>query len=326
VNGVRTVAELEQTLRTAEPEQLQPRVLSDIRSRGRRRRRGRMALVAATTAAAVVAVSLGVSALTGGAGERADDEPPVAHQPPKEMSALARRALAEIPGAVQVSSWQVVIPLPAGAGAGELGIEGVPRYDVKAGPVDVDARWYTGVTTFRPKGFPAWLHDGIADYEQHVLGDEDGYPVGSTDIGVLVDGGPLRLACTSDDSHPCAPSMLSGGDGDLVYRWGMGTEDFLLPGSDMELFDTATYTTGSPRTVWIGGVDGADVASVDLVTTDGETLSATVAAGTFVPGDTIFWGTVDGELARVVTRDADGHVVEDHEVEPCSDPVDCEVR
>jgi hypothetical protein len=249
-----------------------------------------------------------------------------ADRPPKEMSALASRALAEIPGAVQVSSWQVVIPLPAGAGADELGVDGVPRHDVEAGPIDIGTRWYTGVTTFGRQGFPAWLYDGVADYEQHVLGDEDGYPVGSTDIGVIVDGGPLRLACTSTGDHPCAPSMLSGEDGDLVHQWGMGTDDFLLPGSDLELFHTPTYTTGSPRTVWIGGADGVDVASVDLVTTDGETVTATVAAGTLVPGETMFWGTVEGELAKAVTRDAEGHVIEEHDVKPCSDPVECEVR
>jgi hypothetical protein len=51
-----------------------------------------------------------------------------------------------------------------------------------------------------------------------------------------------------------------------------------------------------------------------------------VASGTLVPGETMFWGTVVGELAVAVTRDADGDVLERHELKPCSDPVDCEVR
>ena len=326
MNDVRTLDQLERALRSAEPETLQPARLSEIRTRGRRRQRGRLAAVAAGTAAVVVAASVGVAAVTGGTGDRADDGPPVAHQPPHELSAIARRALAEIPGAVQVSSWQVVIPLPAGAGAGQMGLDGVPSYDVKAGPVDIGTRWYTGVTTFGKKDFPAWLHDGVADYEQHVLGDEDGYPVGSTDIGVIVDGGPLRLACTSSNSRPCSPSMLSGEDGHLVYQWGMGAEGFLQPGADLQLFHTGTYVDGSPATVWIGGTDGTDVATVDLVATDGTTVSAHVEAGTFVPGDTMFWGTVDGPLAKAVTRDADGDVLEEHEVTPCDSPVDCEVR
>jgi hypothetical protein len=325
VNDVRTVAELERTLRTADPESLQPAGLADIRARGRRRRQGRMAAVAAGTAAAVVVVAVGFTASSGGAGERADDVQ-VAQQPHTQLSPLARRALAEIPGAVQVSSWQVVIPLPAGAGADELGVDGVPKYDVKSGPVDIGTRWYTGVTTFRPKDFPAWLYDGVADYEQHVLGDAHSYPVGSTDVGVIVDAGPLRLACTSAERHPCAPAMLSGDDADLVYQWGMGTDDFLLPGSDLELFHTPTYTTGAPGTVWIGGADGTDVASVDLVTTDGRTVPAHVEAGSLVPGDTMFWGTVDGDLAMAVTRDADGNVLERHVLTPCDSPTDCEVR
>jgi hypothetical protein len=40
----------------------------------------------------------------------------------------------------------------------------------------------------------------------------------------------------------------------------------------------------------------------------------------------MFWGTVAGELAQAVTRDADGKVLEQHAVKPCSDPVSCEVR
>ena len=336
MNDVRTVAELEQVLRAAEPDRLQPVRLSEIRTRGRRRRRGRLAVAAAGTAAAVVAASMGIAALTSVGGERAHDAPPVAQRPPKEMSALARRVLAEIPGAVQVSSWQVVIPVPAGADADQLGVEGVPAYDVDAGPVDLDTRWYTGVTSFRPRDFPTWLYDGVADYEQHVLGDEDGYPVGSTDIGVLVDAGPLRLACMQalaelsgggeQEGATCFPAMLSGPDGDLVYQWGMGTDDFLEPGSDLELFHTASYTSGAPRTVWIGGTDGTDVASVDLVTTDGTSVAATVASGTMVPGDTMFWGTVDGDLAMAVTRDAAGDVLERHVLKPCATPVECEVR
>ena len=76
----------------------------------------------------------------------------------------------------------------------------------------------------------------------------------------------------------------------------------------------------------MGGTDGTDVASVDLVTTDGTHVEATVASGTLVPEETMFWGTVTGELAEAVTRDADGTVLERHQLAPCSAPVDCEVR
>ena len=78
--------------------------------------------------------------------------------------------------------------------------------------------------------------------------------------------------------------------------------------------------------MWIGGTYGTDVASVDLVATDGTTVPATVAPGTLVPGNTMFWGSVDGDLAVAVTRDADGNVLEEHVLKPCSSPVECEVR
>jgi hypothetical protein len=332
VNDVRTVHELERTLKTDEPELLLPARLHEIRSRGRRRRRAGLAMLAVGTAAVIVTASLGVAALTGAGADRAQDVQPMSQKPPKEMSALAKRALAEIPGAVQVSSWQVVIPGPEGVESEPY--QAVPRDYVEAGPVDIGTRNYTGVTSFPRKAFPAWLYDGVSDYEKHVLGNEkDGYPVGSTDIGVVVDGGPMRLACMrslpdwgGDSSDSCFPAMLSGDEDHLAYQWGMGTDDFLHQGEDLELFKAATFSDDTARTVWIGGTYGTDVASVDLVTTDGATVAGTVESGTLVPGNTIFWGTVAGDLAMAITRDADGNVLEKHVLTACSNPVDCEVR
>jgi hypothetical protein len=292
-------------------------------------------MVAASAAAVVVVASLGVVALTGDGPDRADDAQAAA-QKPKEMSALAKRALAEIPGAQQVSSWQVLLPAPVGAESAVPEDQAVPADLVDAGPIDIGTRHYTGVTSFDRGSFPAWLYDGISDYEKHVLGsEEEGYPVGSTDIGVVVDDGPMRLACMrrlpewdgeAYGGDGCFPAMVGGPDGHLVYEWGMGTDDFLHEGKGLELFHTDTFSDGSPRTVWIGGTYGTDVASVDLVATDGTTVPATVASGTLVPGDTMFWGTVDGDLAMAVTRDASGNVLEKHVLEPCGSPVDCEVR
>jgi hypothetical protein len=328
VTDVRTVAELERSLQGSEPELLQPATLSEIRSRGTRRRRTRLALTAGGTAAVVALAALVGTGVAGGDAGRGRQHVADRPQQPKQLSELARRALAEVPGARQVSSWQVVIPAGAARPADAFPLDEVSPEPLTVAPVDIGTRWYTGVTSFRKQDFPAWLWQGTQDYERHVLGDDEGYPVGSTDDGVIVDGGPLRLACVTAKSagDPCYPAMLSGPDGDLSYEWGMGTDDFLQPGEGLELFHTASYTSGAPTTVWIGGTDGTDVASVDLVTTDGTTVSAHVESGTFVPGDTMFWGTVDGELALAVTRDADGKVLERHQVKPCRTPVACEVR
>ena len=327
----RTVPELERELRQAEPDRLTAVQLASVRARGRRRRRARLATYAGGAAAVALAAAVVGGQLTGSGGGHADDPGLTAAQP-KELTPLAERALAEIPGAVQVSDWQVVIPVPAGAKE-DVGLhQSVPADHVEAGPVDIGTRAYEGVTAFKPTTFPAWLHDGVSDWE-HAAGEDNSYPVGSMDMGIIVDTGPEGLACLAplpewgaEQGTGCSPAMLGGPAGDLVYDWGMGTDDFLQQGEDLELFSTPTYVNGSARTVWIGGTYGTDVASVDLVTTDGTTVPATVAAGTLVPGNTMFWGTVDGELAQAVTRDAEGKVLEKHEVKPCSDPVSCEVR
>jgi hypothetical protein len=327
----RTVSELERDLRQAEPDRLTTVQLASVRARGRRRRRARLATYAGGTAAVVLAAALAGGQLTGSGGGHADDPGPAATQP-KELSPLAERALGEIAGAVQVSDWQVVIPEPAGAKE-DLGFhQTLPATNVEAGPVDIGTHAYTGVTAFKPTTFPAWLHDGVSDWE-HAHGQDNSYPVGSKDMGIIVDAGPQGLACMTsppdwggDPTDGCYPALVSGADGDLSYDWGMGTDDFLKEGKDLELFSTPTYVAGTAQTVWIGGTYGTDVASVDLVTTDGTTVSATVASGTLVPDNTMFWGTVDGELAQAVTRDAEGNVLEQHELKPCADPVSCEVR
>jgi hypothetical protein len=72
------------------------------------------------------------------------------------------------------------------------------------------------------------------------------------------------------------------------------------------------------------------VATVALVgvldLADGSTTDAEVLAGTLVPGDTMFWANVPGDLTHVTAYDADGDVVDDHAITSCSGGVDCEVR
>ncbi|MBJ7356216.1 hypothetical protein [Nocardioides sp.] len=333
----RTIEQLERDLRQPPAELVTAPVLAEIRSRGRARRRNRLAAYAGGAAAGIVAAGLLVGVVVDDSDVR--DRAPVATSPeqPRELSPLAQRALREIPGAVQVSDWEVLLPTP-GAGRASGGSEKVPAEYIDAGPVDIGARHYTGVTAFKPGAFPAWLYDGVQDIEMNELGsEEEGYPVGSTEMGIIVDAGPMDLGCmqplprwsdgdADTEGGACFPAMLGQAGDSRTYEWGMGTDDFLKEGEGLELFSTDTYTSGAPQTVWIGGTDGTEVATVDLVATDGTVVEAAVAAGTLVPGETMFWGTVTGELAVAVTRSADGEVLERHEVKPCSDPVDCEVR
>jgi hypothetical protein len=238
--------------------------------------------------------------------------------------------LREVPGAVKVSPGQVVIPGP----------HAPVRMDMKvtpdmlgADPVPLDAHTYTGVTSYAAGQFPAWLHDEVQRIEQEELGDENGYPVGSTEMGILVDKGPAFLACMSASfgggpiTGPCHPALVTGrDDGTWSYEWGMGSDDFLEPGAEMELFTSEDYSDGLPSTVWIGGLDGTDVARVVFDLADGSKTDAEVLPGTFVPGDTIFWANLTGELRQVTAYDASGTKIDDHLIQSCSGGVDCEVR
>ena len=112
----------------------------------------------------------------------------------------------------------------------------------------------------------------------------------------------------------------------LNIDWGMGTDDFLRPGAPMEVFTTDSALDGADATLAIAGLDGTDVARAELIATDGTRTVGNVLPGTLVPGDTMIFGEVPGELARVVAYDAAGEVVEDHTLRDCDDPVDCEVR
>lgn len=329
----RTIDQLENDLRGHDSSGAGGLDLATIRTRGTRRRRARGLLAGGGAVAGVAALALAVGTLTGGS-DRAVDEPGFAVEPtatPTELSALAERVLAEVPGAVQVSDWQVVIPAPGPRPV--VMSQRVPADYISGGPVDIGAHRYTGVTAYKKKDFPGWLFNGVETIEKTELGREgEGYPVGSTEMGIIVDAGPMELACMEslpewgDGADGCFPAMLGTIGSARTYEWGMGTDDFLQEGRPLELFSIDDYSDGTPRTVWVGGTDGTDVASVELVGVDGTRVEATVAAGTLVPDETMFWGTVTGELAIAVTRDADGGVLERHELKPCNSPTECEVR
>ena len=62
-----------------------------------------------------------------------------------------------------------------------------------------------------------------------------------------------------------------------------------------------------------------------LAITAGTVVEGTVDH-TMAPGSSILWASVPGALARVVTYDSRGSVVDDHSLRDCTGGVDCEVR
>lgn len=300
-------------------------------TRRRRVRRAALALATATAVAALAGVGVGIDTLRSDDGN-GRDLPPAgrsAEPTPTELSPLAKRVLREVPGAVKVSDWQVVIPGPGTP----------PRWEQEmtdarfvAGPVPVGGDTYTGVTAYGRGQFPGWLYDEVERIEREELGDAGGHPVGSTEMGILVESGEAQLACLSwsggesHDGSACSPSLVSTVGGTTYLRWGMGTDDFLSPGADMEVFLSDDYSRGVHGTIAIAGLDGTDVASADFVNTAGEVVRGVVESGSLAEGDSLFFANVPGELARVIAYDAAGDVIEDHELGPCDNPVDCEVR
>jgi hypothetical protein len=317
----RTIDELEHELRRDDSPHPGPD-LAAIRSAGMHRRHLSAMATGVGVLASMVALGLVLNGTFGSGGQAVDPQP--AGQP-HELSALAKRALAEVPGATQVSDWQVVLPAPAGGPS--LGVRG-DRPLVAGTPVDTGGHSYLGVTLYDRPDFPRWLFDGVEHIEQTELAyGDNSYPVGSTEMGILVDDGPAYLGCVAArGGGSCGPALLTRDAGGWNLRWGMGTEDFLEPGADMEVFLSDDYSTGEPGQVVMAGLPGTDVARVDLVTTDGRTVAGQVGSGSIVEGASMMWGTVVGELAAVIAYDADGSVIEDHELRACSDPVDCEVR
>ena len=325
----RTVHELERDLRQSGTSVLEPDRLAEIRRRGGRRRRGRRTALAGGVLAVVVAVGAGLA--IGGSGDVARDRPPIAQQSdaPRVLSDLAKRALREIPGATKVSPWQVVIPGPDVPSDMEMEIT---ADHIVGTPVDTGTRVYLGPTIFAKGTFPDWLYDGVEHIEQTDLASEDGHPVGSLEPGILVDYGAATLGCVSpywdgaDANGPCSPTLLVHVQDKWYLRWGMGTDRFLQTGAPMEVFQAPDFSTGSPTSLAIAGLDGTRVARADFISSDGTVTEGTVLAGTLVEGDTMLFANVPGELAFVIAYDADGEVVENHRLRDCDDPVDCEVR
>ena len=321
----RTVLDLERALHAAHDA---PRPRADrlvaIRQEGRgHRRRRRLASVG--TAAAVLSLVVGIGWVVGMGGPgpgTSGDRVAVDQPPPTELSTLAKRALREIPGAKKVSAYQVLLPDPNVPTEME---EPLRADALRTSPIALPASAYVGVTLYPTGTFPAWLRDGIARSERDQAGPDGGHPVGSFAEGIVVDEGTLFISCVSHQGDPCVPTVLHRTGDDWFTDWGMGTDDFLEEGADLEVFGTDNFVTGRPSRLWVAGIDG-EVARADFVLADGSVVQGTVSYDSVMEGASMMWADVHGELAQVVTYAADGSVVEDHALRACDTPVECEVR
>lgn len=320
-----TIDRFESALRDQEPELLDIDSLTAIRQDGARRRTRRRTLsgLATVAGAVVVAAALGVAGLgDGGAPTRAEDPDTAGH--PTELSPLQERILREIPGARQTSEWQVELPDPGVPQEMETPLTG--QFAVVGDPIPTGAATETGITSYPRSAFPRWLFDEIDRIEREELGDGDSRPVGSTLMGIEVASGQAELACVSFEGGECGPALVRRSGGELFYEWGFGTDDFLKPGTGMEVF-APTFEPGAhdaPELV-IAGLPGAGVTRVEFVNTLGEVTEGRVTHA-LVDDASILWAEVPGALQRVVAYDANGDVVDDHRLRDCSGGSDCEVR
>jgi hypothetical protein len=287
----------------------------ELRRRGRalrNRRRGWAAGAVLLTTTVVAGVVTGAvpGLLPGGS----DDAVRIADTPrDTTLTPLERRVLEAMPAAYAADG-TVVVP----------------------GPVDPDSEmnqrldedWLS--TPPRPLGFhgftdPGYL-DSTVDYPSALI--EKVFADDPDNRGVVADNGEVALACVAwEGKGECGPAVLVGDAAvGWFYLYGLGTDDFLRPDAEMEVFLDETYTRDGVGQSVIGGFDGTDAAEVVLTLVDGREVAATVDSGELSPGDTLFWSSVDGGVARVDAYDASGERVEAHEIRPCSDPVDCEVR
>jgi len=302
-------------------ERLDPRRLAEAKSRGARRRRTRAALVVvAATIAVGGAATLLVPGLDGGGSGRDTVARDVATRP-TGLSKLQERVLRDVPGAERISPWQVAVPEPLGAVDG-MEIPG-DEFEVQGDAFPTGVPSYTGVTMYDRAAFPGWLYDGVLAIET-AAGDEDGQPVGSTDMGIAVVNGTLELACVSFQGAACVPAVIRNEDGRRHYEWGFGTDDFLDPGTGLEVFAGDAGSEDAPSLA-VAGLPDDSVTRVEFVNTAGTIVEGTVDH-TMAPGSSILWASVPGALARVVTYDSRGSVVDDHSLRDCAGGVDCEVR
>jgi hypothetical protein len=147
------------------------------------------------------------------------------------------------------------------------------------------------------------------------------------DTDVYQDSGPMHLGCRPVSDARCGLFYVLG-NATMGWQTGnrLGDEDFLKPGAPMQLIPGGTLEDQRLEPTVVGGLHGTTTTRVELTLRDGSTADATVDSGRISRGDTLFWARLDSAPVKATAYDKDGRVVEDHELTPCDDPVDCSTR
>ncbi len=288
--------------------------LDAVRSQGRAiRRRRRTAVGAGVAGLGVAASALVALTVDGGpAGRRAVPRGRRARRRTRPSPAGSSTRWTPCPGSYAVAG-TVVVPGPLDT-ADDVANMRFARGRLAGDPVALGWHGYTD------PGYVASTvtYPDIIERRQ-MLDDREGKDV-------VADNGPVSLGCLSEGTGPCSPAVLVPGDGeDWFYLYGLGTDDFLAPGSDMELFIDDLYGRSGATSSIIGGFDGV-ARRIELTLVDGTVQAASIDAGVMSAGDTLFWAETPVEVARVTAYDSDGEVVEERSVRDCDGGVDCEVR
>ena len=224
------------------------------------------------------------------------------------LTAYERKALADVPGSYAVDG-TVVLPDVADPRA-DFGATLVPKRIIGT-PVELGFHGVVG---------PMYLASQRTEEAY-----QDNAPKGSQ---VLIDPGPLWIGCpVLTRGAGCEPNVLvKDMDGRFIRLYGFGTDDFLKPGAEMELFTDDDYSDRKWSRTLIGGFHGAETARVLVELTDGSQVEAQLDVDGMSPGNTLFWAKLPREIAWARAYDGDGKLIEEHRLRACKNDVDCEVR
>jgi len=280
-----------------------------LRARGRLGRRNRR-LTRVGAAAAVLAVVVGGWLVT--AGLRDDAAPPRPAKPDstKVLNAYERRVLSEVPGSYAVRG-EVVVPAPVDPqGTWSIAHE-VDGFTGRLAPLGWHSLWP--------------LSEGLVASTVETPQFMHRPPPDRTDV--YQDSGPMYVGCRRVSDARCGLFFVVG-NRDVGWFTGvrLGDQNFLVPGKPMELIPGGTLENNRLQPTVVGGMHGTSTTRVVLTLRDGTTARAVVDAGRVSRGDTIFWALVESQPIRATAYDGDGHVVEDHRLTACDDPVDCSTR